>query len=118
MSIRSDITRAMQWFWGERKTLTISITDASNGPVNLANTNMSWRILREQGSATVYLQKTSGLSVSGNNSNIVTISIDPDTDYNTMAAGIHWHQLRDEDNDAELSYGDAHLRPSIGPVAP
>lgn len=114
MGFRSDITRAMEWFWGERKTLTIVVTDANNNAINLSTTNMSWRILKEQGSATVYLQKTSGLSASGNNGNIVTITIDPNTDYNSLAAGIHWHQLRDEDNDAELSYGDAHVRRSAG----
>lgn len=114
MSIRSDITRAMQWYWGERKTIIVAITDASNNAVNLANVNMSWRVLKEQASNTVYLQKTVGLAVSGNNNNIVTISIDPDTDYNTLPSGIHWHQLRDEDNDAELSYGDAHVQGSAG----
>lgn len=114
MSIRSDITKAMQWYRGERKVLTVVVTDATNNAVNLTTTNMSWRILKEQGSATVYLQKTSGLVASGNNGNIVTITIDPDADYNTLPSGIHWHQLRDEDNDAELSYGDVHVQASAG----
>lgn len=119
MSVISNITRSMGWFRYERKVITINVTDASNNAVNLANTNVSWRVSKYQGSNTVYLTKYSinsgGIAISGNNSNVVAITIDPTTDYNTLPSGVHHHELWDDDNDRELSRGDAHLQRSRGP---
>lgn len=112
MTLHSDISRALGWYRGSRQAITISVVDSSNTPINLSNTNVSWRVSKARGSAVVYLTKTP--NISGNSNNIVTITIDPDTDYNSLPAGIHWHELWDEDNEVELCNGDANVLTSVG----
>lgn len=117
MAIRSDITRDMEWAYGEAKTLQIAVVDAAGDPINLQLLDLSWRVLREQGSSTVYLEKTSGILVTGDDDNIAEIEIDPETDYEDLFAGIHYHELWSVTDHLVLSKGDAWLLSATLPPA-
>lgn len=119
MSVRSDITAEAGWWRFEEKTLLITVTDDAGDPVNLTGVGLLWRVVRDAGSATVYLEKTDadGITVTGGSNNIATISIDPDTDYEDLPAGIHRHELWDTDNHLLLAYGDCFVLPAAEPVA-
>lgn len=119
MSIRSDIKQSAGWHRWEEKTLLITITDANGDPVNLTGLSLLWRVVRDAGSSVVYLEKTDDITVTGASSNIATIPIDPDTDYEDLEAGVHRHELIDLDNNLLLSYGDCWVLPaSAFSVAP
>lgn len=119
MSIRADITKSALWYRYENKTITITVVDADGVAVNLTGIDLSWRILRAQGSPTVLLAKTTsdGISISGAGNNIVTITIDV-ADYEDLPAGIHYHELWDSENDYLLSHGDVFIHDSIGAPTP
>lgn len=114
MSVRSDIRQDAGWFRYEAKSFDITVTDDAGDPVDLSATTLLWRLLREAGSSTVYLEKTdgAGITVGGVDDNVVTIAIDADTDYDDLPAGVYHHELWDTLNAVLLSYGDAWLNPS------
>lgn len=116
MAIRSDITRAYDWFRGEAKVIVITVLDTAGVAVNLSASTLAWYVSRQQGSAQLYLTKGTGgngITVGGVSNNIVTITIDDD-DYDDLPSGIHHHELWDVGNDLLLSYGDAHVRKTVG----
>jgi len=116
MAIRANITRDDMWFRFERKFYVITVTDAAGNTVNLNASLLTWKIRKN--SSTVYLALNSnvggGLSKSGPNTNLVTITVNPG-DYTNLPAGVHYHELWDDTNDAELSFGDVYIHPSRGP---
>lgn len=118
MSIRSDITVSSGWYKHEAKTLRITVTDSAGDPVVLTGVGLLWRVLRDGGSATVYLEKTDavGISVIGAGNNVAAITIDAN-DYDDLEAGVHRHELWDTDNNLLLSYGDCFVLPASSPVA-
>lgn len=108
MSVRSDLTQAAGWFAHEDKVITITVVDAAGDPVDLRNLGLLWRVIREQGSDTVYLSKTDidGISITGTDNNEANMEIEAATDYEDLGAGIWRHELIDTDNNLLLSYGD------------
>lgn len=119
MSIRSDITASSGWYKHEDKSLLITVTDDAGDPVDLDGVGLLWRVLRDAASPTVYLEKTDldGIAITGADDNIATITIDASTDYADLDAGIHRHELWDQDNNLLLAYGDCWLLPASAPVA-
>lgn len=118
MSIRSDITQDSGWHFGEAKTLQITVTDAAGDPLNLSTLDLAWQVLRAQGSDTVYLLKTDSITTDGDDDEIAVIEIDPETDYEDLMAGIHYHELWDLSDSLLLAYGDVFLIPATVPVVP
>lgn len=121
MAIRSDITKAYDWFYGEAKVLVITVLDTAGQPVNLGASTLEWKVTKQQGSSQVYLTKGTGgngITVGGAGNNVVTITISASTDYDTLTAGIHYHELWDVGNNLLLSYGDAHVRKTVGHSLP
>lgn len=114
MSVRSDITASAGWTRYEDKTLLITIRDANDDPVTLTGLGLLWRVVRDAGSPTVYLEKTdgAGISVTGADNNVASISIDASTDYADLEAGVHRHELIDTDNNLLLSFGDCWVLPA------
>lgn len=119
MSVRSDITASSGWYAHEDKTLLITVTDAAGDPVVLTGVSLLWRVIRDAGSPTVYLEKTdgAGITVTGAGNNIATISIVASTDYADLVGGIYRHELWDQDNNLLLSHGDCWVLPASVPVA-
>lgn len=111
MSKRADITQEYEWFRFEAKTINITITDASDTAVDIRNTALQWKVMREAGSTTEYLEKTelAGITVTGADNNVATIAIAAD-DYDDLEAGIHYHELWDRDNDQLLAHGSVYLQ--------
>lgn len=120
MAIRSDITRAYDWFHGEAKVIVITVLDTAGVAVNLSASTLEWKVSRQRGSTQVYLTKGTGgngITVGGAGNNVVTITI-LNTDYDDLLAGIHYHELWDVGNNLLLSYGDAHVRRTAGHSLP
>lgn len=118
MAIRSDITRAFDWFRLEAKVLVITVLDTAGDPVNLGASTLEWTVSRQQGApaSQIYLTKGTGgngITVGGAGNNVVTITINS-TDYDDLPAGIHYHELWDVGGNLLLSYGDAHVRNTRG----
>jgi hypothetical protein len=115
MSIRADIPKSANWYRYETKTITITVLTAAGAPVNLTSIDLSWRIMRAQGSSTIYLTRVTptGISISGAGSNIAVINITV-SDYTALPAGIHYHELWDSENDYLLAHGDAYIHASRG----
>lgn len=117
MSIRSDITREMAWHRYDAKTPTFTVTDAAGDPVNLTGHTLRWRVLREEGSSTVYLEKRDAdITVSGAGNNEVEIDVAFD-EYDDIPADVFLmtHELRDETDHHVLSHGDCWLLPASPP---
>lgn len=118
MARRSDITADAAWFWGEAKQIVITVLDDADAAVNLSAKTLQWRVLKEQGSSQIYLQRGtggSGITVGGPSSNIVAISV-TETDYTALAAGIHYHELWNVTDRKVESYGDAFVHKTRGPA--
>lgn len=113
MTVRSDITPAMAWLRYETKTLSITVTDAVGDPVDLSTISLRWRLLREQGSSTVLMERTS-ISVSGADNNVAEVDI-AFGDYDDVRPGIYAHELRDVTDHLVLTVGDAWLLPASAP---
>lgn len=117
MSVRSDITSAMGWCLYENRVPTITVTDGNGDPVNVSAADLVWRIYRDAGSPTIYLEKTGAdLVVTGVGNNEVNPILDVDTDYVALREGIWWHELWNRTTHLRLSYGDAWLLPATNPA--
>ena len=110
MARRAHITIEAGWFRHEVKTIEIAVDDGAD-PVNLTGLTLEWAVRRARGSSTAYLTKAtgSGITVTGVGSEIATIAI-ATTDYASLVAGVHYHELWDRSNDLLLAYGDVHLQ--------
>ncbi len=111
MSREQPITRAADWHRYEAQVLTIAVdTDATMA-------TLRWVLLDRQGGA-VLLEKTGdGMDppvVGGETS--VAITIDADTDYTDLEAGVYFHELWDSENADLLAWGDAVLLDGTEPA--
>ncbi len=117
MSIRSPITQTMRWYRYEDKTLDFTILDTDGDPVDLSGVDLSWRVLREAGSATVLYEKESpDITVMGADNNVARIEVEAD-EYDDLPAGIHYHVLWDRTNNLLLAEGEAWLNDAADPNA-
>lgn len=116
--MHSDIKATDGWYRFEAKEWVFTVTDAAGDPVDLSTTGLLWRVVRDAGSPTIYLEKTDtgGIAVDGDGNNVVTITIDPDTDYATLEDGIFRHELWDSDTPTLLVWGDCWILSASEPV--
>lgn len=110
MSVESPILRTHGWHRFETKNLRVTVVDDEGSAVDLDGLSLQWLLLRQAGDAEAraYINKTSTITVEGDDDNIAVIPID-DSEYDTVPAGVYYHELWDRGNDVMLCYGDAHL---------
>lgn len=121
MTIRSDIPKSAGWVRYETKFITLPVLDDSGVAVDVSGVDLVWKLSREEGSAQIYLIKTSeiggGIGVAGTNNNEVTITIS-DAEYVEISAGIYYHELWNATSSLRLTHGDAFISNSSGPAVP
>jgi hypothetical protein len=119
MAKYSPITRADNWYQGERKRFSWPITDEAGDPVSLVGKELQWRLHRHQGSAFVFITiEPEDFEEPEGEGNNVAVWVVADTTYQDGAdtlvipAGYHYHELWNLTDNTLLSRGGALLQPA------
>lgn len=113
MADEQHITSDSEFFLGEDKTLTFTVTGQ-----NITGWSLSWMLKRKASDtdALAKITKTTadGIALTTPLSGICTVSV-ADTDTDSLRADIYWHELKRTDAGFEtvLTYGTCELVQSV-----
>lgn len=123
MAIRQDISRDLQFFIGEDKTIEFEVLQSDGAtPQDVSGWALEWDMRAKVSDAAALLAKTSGSGIAvmgvysavrATNTQRVAVTIAAE-DTDALSSGRHAHALKrtDDGNEAVLSYGDCELQRS------